>query len=285
MTDKYSATWVSHSSIGDYLDCARAYYLKNVYKDPHTNHKISMITPALALGQVVHEVLEALSVLPVEARNLENLVPQFRDTWKRVSGEKGGFISDSQEQKYKQQGEDMLRRVAHNPGPFKKKAVKIKKDLLNYWLSEEEEIILCGKIDWMEYVAEEDAVHIIDFKTGQHKTTGSLQLPIYYLLATHSQKRNVKQMSYWYIALERELESFDLPDATEAHNQVITVARKIKLARQLEKFDCPHAGCKHCKPFEKIIRGEGKFVGEDDFNRDTYILLDESEEEAEEVIL
>jgi len=285
MPDKFSATWVSHSSMGDYLDCPRAYYLKNVYKDPNTNHKITMITPALALGQVVHEVLEALSVLPVEARDLENLVPDFREKWEKVSGERGGFVSEPQEQKYKQQGEGMLRRVFNHPGPFKKKAIKIKKDLLNYWFSEEEEIILCGKIDWMEYLAEEDAVHIIDFKTGQHKATGSLQLPIYYLLATNSQKRNVKQMSYWYMALEDELTSLELPDPKKAYNEVLAVARKMKLARQLQKFDCPDQGCRACKPFERIMEGEGKLIGTDDFNRDVYILLQESEEESEEVIL
>jgi len=284
MPDKFTATWVSHSSISDYIECPRAYYLKNVYKDPNTRHKITMITPALALGQIVHEVLESLSVLPVHERRLENLVPEFQKAWERVKGEKGGFTSEKQENEYRVRGEDMLRRVMNNPGPFKKKAVKIQKDLLHYWLSEEEEIILCGRIDWMEYLEEEDSVHIIDFKTGQHKDVGSLQLPIYYLLATNSQKRTVKQMSYWYIALDDELTSFDLPDPEKAYSEVISIARKIKLARQLEKFDCPSNGCRGCKPFERILKGEGKLIGEDDFRRDVYI-LPEMDEEAEEVIL
>jgi len=284
MPDKFTATWVSHSSISDYIECPRAYYLKNVYKDPNTRHKITMITPALALGQIVHEVLESLSVLPVHERRLENLVPEFQKAWERIKGEKGGFTSEKQENEYRVRGEDMLRRVMNNPGPFKKKAVKIQKDLLHYWLSEEEEIILCGRIDWMEYLEEEDSVHIIDFKTGQHKDVGSLQLPIYYLLATNSQKRTVKQMSYWYIALDDELTSFDLPDPEKAYSEVLSVARKIKLARQLEKFDCPSNGCRGCKPFERILKGEGKLIGEDDFRRDVYI-LPEMDEEAEEVIL
>ena len=285
MPDKFTATWESHSSISDYLECPRAYYLKNVYKDPDTGHKITIITPALTLGQTVHEQLEALSVLPVEQRMLNNLVPEFQKRWENVHGEKGGFTSEKQEIEYKRRGEDMLRRVMNNPGPFKRKAVKIQKELLNYWLSEEEEIILCGKIDWMEYLEDEDAVHIIDFKTGQHKQEGSLQLPIYYLLATNSQKRIVKKMSYWYIALDDELTSFELPDPTQAYNQVLEVARKIKLARQLQKFDCPKKGCRQCKPFERILKGEGKLIGEDNFRRDVYVLPDLSEEEAEEVIL
>ena len=177
----------------------------------------------------------------------------------------------------------MLRKVMNNPGPLKKKAVKIQKDLLNYWLSEEEEIILCGKIDWMEYLEDEDTVHIIDFKTGQNKQEGSLQLPIYYLLATNSQKRVVKKISYWYIALDDELTSQELPDPEKAYAEVISIARKIKLARQLQKFDCPNQGCRQCEPFERIIKGEGKLVGEDDFRRDVYVLFDKEDEE--EVIL
>lgn len=285
MPDKFTATWVSHSSISDYIECPRAYYLKNVYKDPDTNHKINIMTPALALGQAVHAQLEALSVLPVEQRILENLVLEFQKSWEKISGEKGGFTSETQEHQYKQRGQDMLRRVKNNPGPFKRKAVKIQKDLLNYWLSEEEEIILCGKIDWMEYLEDEDAVHIIDFKTGQHKEVGSLQLPIYYLLAENSQKRTVKQMSYWYIALDDELTSQELPDPKKAYEQVLTIARKIKLARQLQKFDCAHNGCRECKPFERIIKGEAKLIGEDNFRRDVYVLLDNEEDETEEVIL
>ena len=35
--DKYTAVWVSHSSMGDFLKCPRAYFLHNVYKDPKTD--------------------------------------------------------------------------------------------------------------------------------------------------------------------------------------------------------------------------------------------------------
>ena len=48
--DKYKAIWVSHSSISDYLNCPRLYYLRNVYKDPQTGKKISIINPAYGPG-------------------------------------------------------------------------------------------------------------------------------------------------------------------------------------------------------------------------------------------
>ena len=56
--DSFTAVWVSHSSIGDYLKCPRAYYLKNIYKDPKNKKKIGIVNPALSLGSAVHEVVE-----------------------------------------------------------------------------------------------------------------------------------------------------------------------------------------------------------------------------------
>lgn len=286
MPDKFSATWVSHSSISDYLECPRAYYLKNVYKDPKSGNKMTLMSPALALGQAVHAVLEGLSVLPTNERIGMDLLPKFRDEWEKVSGKKGGFFDINDEYRYKKRGEEMLQRVLDNPGPLTRLAVKIQQDLPYYWLSEEDNIILCGKIDWMEYLQAEDAVHIIDFKTGNSRQDGSLQLPIYYLLAVNSQKRKVAKASYWYIALENELTPLELPSLEDAHNQVIAIARKIKLARQLKKFDCPHGGCRACEPFERILKGEAELIGADDFRRDVYVLpAGVTVEAMEEIIL
>src|SRR5712672_1627343 len=106
--DKYSAVWVSHTSICDYEQCPRAYYLKHVYKDSTTNHKIKLMSPPLALGQAVHEVIESLSVLPVEKRFDVPLIQKFELSWKKVSGEKGGFTNSETEQRYKVRGEEML---------------------------------------------------------------------------------------------------------------------------------------------------------------------------------
>ena len=58
MSDKFKAVWVSYSSISDFKKCPRAYYLKNIYKNPKTGKKIELVAPPLALGSVVHDVLE-----------------------------------------------------------------------------------------------------------------------------------------------------------------------------------------------------------------------------------
>jgi ATP-dependent helicase/DNAse subunit B len=270
--DKYTAVWVSHSSISDYLECSRAYYLKNIYKDPKTGNKIQIISPPLALGQAVHEVLESLSKLPKEERFSESLITKLDKAWQNVSGQKGGFLNEESEYRYKKRGEAMLARVYKNPGPLKNLAVKISKDLPWFWLSEQDNIILCGRIDWLEYLPESDSVHIIDFKTGKRREgDGSLQLPIYYLLAQNCQKRPVARASYWYLETDNRPSEADLPNPKEARDQLLGIARKIKLARQLKKFDCKEGGCRACDKYEQIIKGAGKLVNTSQFGADVYV--------------
>jgi len=57
------------------------------------------------------------------------------------------------------------------------------------------------------------------------------------------------------------------------------VARQVKKARDTAagdgaKFLCPQglAGCFACKPFEKIIKGEAKYVGVGEYNQDLYMI-------------
>lgn len=283
--DKYSATWVSHSSISDFLKCPRSYYLRNVYKDPRTGHKMTVVSPPLALGQAVHEVIESLAVLPVEERLKISLVKKLDPVWLKITGSKGGFKTHSEEMIYRERGVQMLINLQEDPGPILRKAIKIKSNmgLPNYWLNKEDKIILCGKIDWLEYKEEDDSVHIIDFKTGKNEESeDSLQLPIYLLLATNTQSKIVSGASYWYLdrpspeASERQVVIVEkkLPNLKESFEKVYEVAGRIKLARQINHFKCPKGGCFSCRPYERILKGEGKKVGVSDTRQDLYILPD-----------
>ena len=274
--------------MSDFLKCPRSYYLKNVYRDPKTKHKIQLMSPPLALGSAVHEVLEGLSVLPTKTRFDESLIQRFQVAWKKVSGKKGGFWDAETQQRYKLRGEAMLRRVMENPGVLQNLAVKIKEDLPHYWISEEDNIILCGKIDWLEYLPESDSVHIIDFKTSKsEENESSLQLPIYHLLVHNCQHRQVAKASYWYLELNDELTSKALPDLEEASEKVLEIARQIKTARSLERFKCPHGdeGCYACKPMEAIIQGKAEYVGENEYRADIYILPPTTVDETETSML
>ncbi len=286
--DKFSALWVSHSSIHDFLVCPRAYYLKNVYKDPKTKHKIQIVSPPLALGMAVHEVIESLSVIPTDTRFLEPLNVKFERAWAKVTGKNGGFWDVDTEHEYKNRGRAMITRVSDNPGPLAKPAVKIKQELPQFWLSEEDNIILCGKIDWLEYEPASDSVNIIDFKTSKNAEDGeSLQLPIYHLLAHYAQKRPVKKAYYWYLESSNDLEEKVLPDLIESQDKILGIAKKIQLARRLERFVCPKGEemCFACRAMEAVVCGEAEYVGVGGYGRDLYMVKKyEADERASEIL-
>ncbi len=275
MPDKFTATWVSHSSINDFLKCPRLYYLRNVYKNPMTGRKITLITPPLALGQTVHDVIESLSIMPVEERLSKPLAKKLEKAWEEITGKKGGFKSLAEEEEYKERARAMLTRVEANPGPILNKAVKIKsEDHLppRYFLSEEDNIILNGKIDWLEHLPETDSLHIIDFKTGRREEEeDSLQLPIYHLIAANTQARPIEKASFWYLELDNAPKEFVLPQASETAEKVLAIAKRIKLARQIEHFKCPRGGCPYCLPYEAIAKGQGEQVGTSSY-QDIFVL-------------
>ncbi len=216
------------------------------------------------------------------------MVARFEKAWEKVAGLKGGFLSPEKEQETKQKGKDMLVGVFNNPGPLKRLSVKIKEDLPHYYLSEIDNIILCGKVDWLEYLPDTDSVHIIDFKTNKSKQEdpNSLQLPIYLLLVMNTQKRKVQKASYWYLGLPDGMVEKELPDPGEAHEKVLKIAKEIQLAKKLQRLVCKDNGCRHCEPFERIIKGDAQFVGENDFRQDLYIFgSHQSDDEDDSIIL
>ncbi|HLL60769.1 MAG TPA: PD-(D/E)XK nuclease family protein [Candidatus Nitrosocosmicus sp.] len=274
--DEFSAIWISHSSISDYLKCPRAYYLNNIFKNPKTRRKISLMQPPLALGQIVHNVLDSISKLPAEERFKIPLIDRYEQSWQTVTGKKGGFRNEQEEKVYKERGELMIRRVMNNPGPLLQKTVKIKQELPHYWLSEQDNLILCGRIDWLVYDEKNDCVQILDFKTGRVPEKGaSLQLPIYYLLAKNCQSRDVTKACYWYLDRNDDLTEMKMPDPYQAEKVVLDAGRRIKLARQMEHFKCTSGnveGCIHCAPLEVIVNGRAEFVGINEYNQEVYIM-------------
>ncbi len=229
----------------------------------------------MSLGSAVHDALEPLASLKVEDRFQTPLLDRFDQAWKNVSGKRGGFLDSKTEREYKQRGEAMLAYVTQEHGPIGRLAVKIKSDLPQFWLSETDEIILCGKIDWLEYIAEKDSVKVVDFKTSRREENeASLQLPIYLLLASYTQNRPVMGVSYWYLDKKNGLTDRPLVDLEEAKTQILTLAKKLKLAKKLDRYVCPHGqkGCKFCRPFVAVVKGEGEWVGEGGYQRDLYLL-------------
>lgn len=272
--DKYSAVWVSHSSMGDFLKCPRLYYLHNMYKDPKTGNKISLVSPFMSLGVAVHEVLEGLANFKAEDRLKQDLLQAYEVAWSKVSGKKGGFKTEDEEAEFKVRGKRMIENVINDPKFLVNKTLKLPREKMNpnFFLSDEHNIILNGLVDWIEYLPETDSLHIVDFKTGKkEESESSLQLPIYLLLCDALQKRKVTKASYWYLESDKIVEK-ELPNLEEARIAVMEVALKVKEARDKKEFKCPYgeAGCFGCKPYEAILKGEAVYIGIGGFNQDLY---------------
>ena len=258
MSDKYSATWVSNSSISDFLKCPRAYFLKNVYKREN-GAKIMITSPALSLGSAVHNTVEALAKIPAAERfnNPEHILQSFDQEWKKVSGEIGGFENGEEERAYYERGKKMLEQIVVDPKILSDKRVIIPDTpngmLPNFYLSEEENIILCGKIDWLRYrvVDGQQVIDIYDFKTsrgGREENDESLQLPIYQLLLSQYTTRlrqeqpnkkawwqdnfKVAKAFYWYLETGEIKEKELLPER-DAFEMVFAKAQQVNNKRQL----------------------------------------------------
>ena len=291
MVDKYTAVWVSHSSMGDFIKCPRLYYLHNMYKSGKTGHKVSIVSPHMSLGIAVLEVLEGLAEYPSSDRMDRDLRAKFEEAWLKVTGKKGGFTGD-EEEGFKQRGKEMINNVIKDPRFLPNKCIKLKRDTMpcNFYISEDHNIILNGLVDWIEYLPLTDSLHIVDFKTGKHEEKdGSLQLPIYLLLCNALQKRKVTKASYWYLESDKMVEK-ELPNLETAKKDVLEVAMKVKEARRLAKkegedaiFICPEGaydpitkegGCMNCRPYEWIINNDERMesVGIGGFNQDIYII-------------
>jgi ATP-dependent helicase/DNAse subunit B len=274
--DKYSAVWVSHSSMGDFLKCQRLYYLHNMYKNPKTNAKVSLVSPYMSLGVAVHEVLEGLGSYKAEERMSRDLIADYETAWAKVTGRRGGFKSPEEEAEFKGRGRKMIENVIKDPRMLPNKIVKLPKEKMNpnFYIDIENNIILNGLVDWIEYLPETDSLHLVDFKTGKkEETESSLQLPIYLLLCNALQKRKVSKASYWYLESDKVVEK-ELPDAEKAMADVLELARKVKAFRSGDNFKCLAGpdGCMHCKPYEKVVNGEAEFLGIGNFNQELYLL-------------
>lgn len=291
MADKYKAIWLSHSSFNDFLNCPKAYYLKNVYKDSKSRNKISLLSPYTSLGSAVHLSIETLLRYPADERKkkLNSLEKEYEEIWnKNFQGKKGGFLSAEEEKEFFDKGLEMIKNLKQNPNFLLNKIIKresyYKGDILpNYFIDDEEEILLCGVPDWVEYL-NDDTLHVIDFKTGKNEEKeDSTQLPIYVLLLENLQKRKVSRASYWYLLKDSEAKEKEIvrEEVEDIKNKIVKAGKEIKDLKNealkkdwREVFICKRGeeGCIHCRDYEKIISGEAEYVGKDIYDKDGYIL-------------
>lgn len=272
MPDKYKAVWVSYSSISDYLKCPRAYYLKNIYKNPESGKKIEIVNPALALGSSIHAVIEPLSSIEPLTRFSGDLIKTFDSELSKYKGEKGGFHDDEEYELLKQKGHKMLNNLVKNKHILEKPTYLQNDELLHEWLSKENEIIICGKIDWVNIDPVTNELSVIDFKTSKKEEQNELQLQIYAVLLYILKKETKNNFNYWYLDLFEELTPANLPDLKDSIKNILNIALTIKDARKHNSFTCHRNGCFSCADYEEVVNGNAKMIGLGNYNREVYIV-------------
>jgi len=167
--------------------------------------------------------------------------------------------------------------VMKNPRFLTNKSVRLKNNLLNFPLGFDSDFVLCGKVDWLEFMEGEQAIHIVDFKTSKsQEKEDSLQLGIYFWLVSHFLQskqvdNQIKKMSYWYLDLNL-VEERKLPNIQSLEKEILKIGQKMKLAIKLKSFSCPKNGCFCCRDWEKIIANKAQLVGLDGNGKELYFV-------------
>lgn len=275
-----NAVFISPSSLSDFDKCPKLYYYRYVYKTPDTGLKIQITNPALALGTAVHDAIERFVALEPLLRTQSALKEIFATVWQGLSGEKGGFTSPDEEKTYRDRGEAMLETFFSND--HFRTAQKFKMpEFLKAELGDD--LILTGKLDWIEKIG--DGYHLIDFKTGKNEEKeGSMQLPIYAVLAGKILQSDDIKTSYWYLDQGKELRDFTLPDLNEFAQSLKQKGLVIKKSRLTNSFVCPKGeSCWACRDMAAVIVGKkGKLVSVDSVRKQEIYILPKEEEKPKE---
>ena len=80
--------------------------------------------------------------------------------------------------------------------------------------------------------------------------------------------------AYWYLEKNDAPTEVTLPDAKEAREKVLALARCVKDAREQRAYACPRgsAGCFACQPYEAILKGEAEYLGVAGYGQDAYLV-------------
>ncbi len=267
--------WISHSAILSFEQCPRSYYYKHQYRNPNTGNRVQIASPYFSLGLAVHETIENLSPLKIEERKKISLLERYNEIWDSFSGKKGGFVSKKQEEEFKKRGEKMIKRVEKS-SLLEKPSLDIKEKVPNIDLIEGEDIRLVGSLDWIEVLPNKN-LHIIDFKTGNNKEkNGSLQLPIYNLLAKEKLPNKVEKVSYWYLQTDDKPTPASLSSSENDLKIIKEKAKKIKEHVEKDYYPCSYPkNCFACRDFEKIKAGEAELISSD--KKDLFYILREED--------
>lgn len=265
--------FLSYTSLKDFLNCPRAYFLKNVYRDSKTGNRILIASPYMSLGSVVHDTLKWILDMggQVTERGAEE---KFRNFWLKFRGKKGGFESREDEATFGKRGLNMLDNFLKNFGSLEKSAPGMV--FPKYYLPDN--LVLIGNIDFLGE-REDGSLHVVDFKTGVNDEKDPLQLYIYAILAEANLQKEVTAASYWYLDRDDAPRPIVLDPLEPQLEWLKGKAKELKKAIEKGEWICikndapSGASCRDCRDYQAILDGKGEFQFTDQkFKKDIYFL-------------
>ncbi|MDO8570868.1 MAG: PD-(D/E)XK nuclease family protein [Candidatus Daviesbacteria bacterium] len=269
-----NALYLSHTTLNDFLNCPRAYYLKNIYRNPETGYKLQIASPYLSLGATVHDAIKWF--LEQGSKLFFNDIEgQYRNHWQKYRGKKGGFSSDEEEAIFGKRGLKMLQNFVENSSKLEKLLPLI--NFPKYPLTEN--IILHGNMDFVGE-RKDDSLHVLDFKTGTRDEDSPIQLYIYAILAENNYEKPVSKASFWYLDRDENPKEIVIDSLEHTIDWLKEKGLLMQKAIAENNWVCKNgpapdgAGlCRDCKEYQAIIDGKGEFMFSDyAFKKDIYFL-------------
>lgn len=263
------AIFISHTSLSDFLNCPRAYYLKNIYRDKKTGNRLQIASPHLSLGSTVHDVIRWYLDLQGQVV-LDQLLIKYDNLWLKYAGKKGGFQTADEEETFKSRGRQILQNFFKNAKNLGRQ-VKIR-DFPKYIL--EGNLVLSGNLDFIEELPG-GSLHVVDFKTGKGDEPSTTQLHIYGILAESNLGKPVTRASFWYLDRDEKPKEVVLDSLEGKLVWLKEKGREVKKAIEEGRWVCIQGEklCRDCRDYQAILEGEGEFQFEDfRYKKDVYYL-------------
>lgn len=271
-----NAIFISYTSLKDFNKCPRAYFLKNIYRNPKTGFRLQIASPHLTLGSTVHDAIKWYLQMSGQITK-EQLIAKYRNFWLRFRGKKGGFADLEEEAEFGKRGMKMLNNFWENAKILEIEVLTI--DFPKYNLIED--VVLTGNFDFVG-LRDDGSLHLLDFKTGSKDEDDALQLDLYAILAESNFGKSVTKASYWYLDREPKPKEIVLDNLEEKLEWIIQKGLEVKKAIS-EGLPAGRQGmwvcslgedlCSDCRIYQAIIDGKGEFQFSDEkFKKDIYYL-------------
>ena len=265
-----NAIFISFTSLKDFLNCPRAYYLKNIYRDPKTGFKLQIASGNLSLGSTVHDSVKWFLEMD-EKPTKDELLSKYRNLWLKFRGKKGGFSSLEEEGNFGRRGLAILENFYKNWQVLGKSAPLLTFPKYNLF----EDVVLMGNFDYV-MEQEDGSLFVIDFKAGAKEEKDPLQLYIYAILAEANLERPVSAAAFWYLDRDDRPKEIVLDPLDDKLKWLIEKGKEVKQALQINDWLCvfeDKGKCRDCKDYQLLIDGKGEFQFSDyRYKKDVYFL-------------